>query len=122
MTDRKKPNSAFWTFGGRVVLTVIYHLVLGPACWWRSRDILPDGIGTVYMPLLYASADRWECFYSHYYPRPGWKQIMWWGKLNDGGLWHRSNMSISWYQNTVTMRWRCRYSRELYHSGGDRHE
>jgi hypothetical protein len=55
MTDRKKPGVAFWTTVVLVVVSLLYVLSFGPACWITSRCSLRGAwISTAYRPLIWS--------------------------------------------------------------------
>jgi len=99
--------------GAALALLFVYPLSFGPACWMSSRGLLPESVGIVYKPLLYALADVRQGFGTDYDSRPGWRQLVDWGQLHDGGPWHRSNWDGHLYQNTIAMHWATIYARQI---------
>jgi hypothetical protein len=59
MTDRKKPDVAFWATVGLVVVLVGYPLSFGPACWISSYYGQYRGfVEAIYQPILQTQFGR----------------------------------------------------------------
>src|SRR5262245_50622831 len=93
MTDRKKPDVAFWVTVA-VSVALLYPLSFGPACWIASRDGgEPEALLTAYWPLIWVELNG---------PAPLSHSIWWSTRLCGGSEWdwgYQPDGRFFWFHN-----------------------